>query len=313
MLRRRLPSANSIFTFEVVARLGSFSDAAKELNVTQPAVSHAISGLEQHLGYGLFNRHGRWIELTHNGDRLFRTTSAAFESVSDTLREIGQQREDNEIVSLSMSSTAVNFWFIPRLPAFKDAFPNVCLNFHIHTGDGEDAFPTADLCVRLSGRADTNLHRWPFSDEKIMALCSPEYLAKYGSLDTPAAGQSHTLIEEVTQRYTLDEFFHATGQTTPKNHDFIKFSDYSSIIQAAIRGQGIALAWVPDTSYQVIDGTLVPACTQIVKTGRRYHILASNLTPMRPIVEEIRDWLIHEMRSDQKKMTEVFRANWDLF
>ena len=53
MLRRQLPSANSLFTFEAVARLESFSGAASELNVTQPAVSRSISGLEAHLGYPL--------------------------------------------------------------------------------------------------------------------------------------------------------------------------------------------------------------------------------------------------------------------
>ncbi len=313
MLRRQLPSANALFTFELVARHGSFSSAARELNVTQPAVSRAINGLESHLGYALFKRHGRWINLTPDGDKLYRATSTAFDTITDTLREIEQSQQGGEIVSILMSATAINYWIIPRMPEFKAKFPEVSMNFRLYAREREDRLHDADLSIRLSNPQDADVHRWPFSDEKIIALCAPDYLARHGSFDQPKPGLPHTLIEMIDQRYTMDEFFRATGLQTPQNPSFLKFSDYSSIIQAAIQGQGIALAWVSETSRQIIEGNLVPACTQVVKTGRRYHILASSLTPMRPVVEDIRDWLINEMRNDQKKLASVLKASWDLY
>ena len=309
MLRRQLPSTNSLFTFEVVARLGSFSSAAKELNVTQPAVSRSISGLEQHLGYPLFKRHGRWIELTVNGDKLFRTTSTAFKTIINTLREIGEMQGNQESVTISMSSTAVNYWFIPRLSEFKKSFPSVSLDFQMHSGESDELMQGADLCVRRSYPEDANVHRWTFSDERIVAVCSTEYIQKYGTLNRSNKDRNHTLIESVGQNYTVGEFFQAIGKTPPSAPDILKFSDYSSVIQAAIRGQGIALAWVPETSRLIIDASLVPISPQIVKTGRRYHVLASNLTPMRPVVEDIRDWLIGQMRNDQRKVTAFMRVN----
>ncbi len=308
MLRRQVPSTNSLFTFEVVARLGSFSSAARELNVTQPAISRSISGLEAHLGYPLFNRHGRWIELTQNGDRLFRTTSTAFNSIIETLRDIGHQNESLENVSISMSTTAVNYWFLPRMQAFKMNFPAVSLNFQTFSSDISDVAKDVDLWVRLSNPEDANMHRWPFADERILALCTPDYLAEYGTLDQPIKGRLHTLLEGAQQRYSIDEYLHATGRSTSSSHLSIRFSDFASTIQAALQGQGIALAWAPETARQLIDGSLVPACTQVVKTGRRYHILASNLTPMRSVVEDIRDWMIQEMRKDQAEMSDVLRA-----
>ena len=309
MLRRQVPSPNALFTFEVVARLGSFSKAAIELNVTQPAISRAINGFEAHLGYKLFDRHGRWIKLTANGIRLFRATSTAFNTVIDALQEIDRQEENRESVSISMTSTAINYWFIPRLDAFKQKFPTVNLDFQEYTDASNDLIQNTDLCIRLSYPKDSNLHRWAFADERIMALCSHEYIWKYGTLDRPAGGYTHTLIEAVDTSYTMGEFFHAIGQKSPIEPSILKFSDYSSIIQAAIRGQGIALAWIPETSHLVIEGHLTPICQQIVKTGRRYHILASNLTPMRPVVENIRDWLISEMRSDRRKITTIMRSH----
>jgi len=309
MLRRQVPSTNALFVFEVVARLGSFSKAAKELNVTQPAISRAISGFETHLGYPLFDRHGRWIKLTSSGNRLYRATSTAFKTVTDALQEIKQQEENLEKVTISMSSTSVNYWFIPRLKAFKKKFPNVSLDFQIYLGDGDDLVRGIDLCIRLSYPTDTNLHRWTFADERIMALCSLDYIQEFGTLEKPIKGRNHTLIVPANPRYSMDEFFHAIGQPPISDPTILRFPDYSNIIQAAIGGQGIALAWVPETSRLVIGGQLVPIFPQVVKTGRRYHILASNLTPMRPVVENIRDWLIGEMRTDLRKVTSMMRAN----
>ncbi|MCK4713622.1 MAG: LysR family transcriptional regulator [Marinosulfonomonas sp.] len=309
MLRRKIPSTNSLFTFEVVARLGSFSGAARELNVTQPAVSRAINNLEKHLGYPLFIRHGRWIDLTQNGERLFRTTSTAFNAINETLRQISKQNESHEKVSIAMSPTAVNYWFIPRMQQFRMNFPAVSLDFRVFDYDVDSQANDADLCIRLSGPKEGNTHRWPFSDERILALCSPSYLSEYGTLDEPKKGRLHTTLEVPNQRYTIDEYVHATGRPALISYQSIVFSDYSSIIQAAIQGQGIALGWVPEVSQAIIDGSLIPACTQVVKTGRRYHVLASNLTPMRPVVEDIRDWMIKEMRNDLTEMNTILRAH----
>jgi DNA-binding transcriptional LysR family regulator len=309
MLRHQVPSPNALFTFEVAARLGSFSKAAIELNVTQPAISRAISGFEEHLGYKLFYRHGRWIKLTANGNRLYRATSTAFKTVIDALQEIDQQEESRDNVTISMSSNAVNHWFIPRLKAFKKLFPSVNLDFQMYSDDGDDLIQGIDLCIRLSYPKDKNLHRWTFADEQIIALCSFGYIQEFGTLVNPTKGRTHTLIEAVQSSYSMGEFFHAIGQKPLKKPKILKFSDNSNMIQAAIGGQGITLAWIPETSRLIIEGQLVPIFPQVVKTGRRYHILASNLTPMRPIVENIRDWLIAEMRSDRRKVTSMMRAN----
>ena len=313
MLRRQLPSPNSLFTFEAVARLGSFSAAAIELNVTQPAISRSISSLEAHLGYSLFKRHGRWIELTQNGDKLYRATSTAFNTVLDSLREIGQRESNQEHVSISMSQVAVNYWFIPRMATFRRKFPNVSLTFREYSKDSESILRDVDLNIRLSNPKDADMHRWPFADERIIALCSPRYLATHGTLDDTEKDIPHSFLEWREQRFGLDEFLHATGLHMPQNASFTRFSDYSSVLQSALLGQGIALAWVTESSTQIIAGKLVPACTQLVKTGRRYHLLASNLNPMRPVVEDIRDWLISEMRNDEKKLTPILKASWNLF
>lgn len=309
MLRHQVPSTNSLFTFEIVARLGSFSAAAKELNVTQPAISRAISSLENHLGYALFHRHGRWIELTQNGDRLFRATSSAFNGISELLREIGHQSESRDVVTISMSTSAANHWFLPRISQFRANFPAVQLIFLTNNTDTDELIKEADLWIRLSNPEDANMHRWPFADERILTVCTREYLAEFGTLDRPVKERLHTVLEVTQQRFNIEDYLHATGRAPLKSYSTFRFSEFSSSLQATLAGHGISVAWISEIAPQIISGQLVPACTQVVNTGRRYHILASNLTPMRAVVEDIRDWLIQEMRSDQDQVNAALRAH----
>ena len=313
MLRRKIPSTNSLFTFEAVARLGSFSDASKALNVTQPAVSRSISSLETHLGYPLFERHGRWIKLTDNGDKLFRATSIAFNTISESFREIEQRNYGHETVTVSMSPAAINYWLMPRMAALKHRFPNTRFSFAHYSRDNDLPESEVDLNIRLSNPQDGDVHRWPFADERIIALCTPDYLAQFGTLDKLQPERRHILIEWKKQRYGFDEFFHSTALAPIANHQILSFSDYSNVMYAVLQGEGVALCWVSESSRQIIEGKLVPACAQVVKTGRRYHILASNLYALRPIVEDIRDWLLNEIRQDEKQMAAILKANWNLF
>ena len=312
MLRRRVPSTNSLFAFETVARLGSFSEAATELNVTQPAISRSIIALEAHLGYPLFNRHGRWIELTDRGGKLFRATSTAFDLVSDTLREIEQRRENQRTVTISMSPIAVNYWFIPHMSDFQRRFPTVILNFREYSSASDSFAREVDLSIRLSKPRDTKLHRWQFAYEKIIALCSPQYLQKNGALDSLKKGQQHALIEWQGQRLSFEQFFDETGLHVIARPMPVKFTDYSSVIHAVLQGKGVALAWTAESAKQIIDGNLVAAYARVVNTGRRYYIIAPSQKPMEPVVEEVRDWLISKMDNDEKSMISMLKAGWDM-
>ena len=88
VLRRHLSSANALFVFELAARLGNFSRAAEALNITQPAVSHTISALEEHLEVPLFLRAGPKLQLTEAGERLSRVTTRSFQAIEEVLEDI---------------------------------------------------------------------------------------------------------------------------------------------------------------------------------------------------------------------------------
>jgi len=273
--------------------------------VTQPAVSRAISSLEEHLGVKLFKRRGRWIEVTPSGEMLFRATATAFSAMTNALHELDSTTNNRETISLSISTATASHWLIPRMSEFRTVFPDVDLVFPLFSGEASGSVHDFDLGLRLANPQEGDLHRWPFCHETIMALCSKDYLDEKGSIDQPVQNTNHTLIRLTGQHYKWTDYFNASEIAPGNALTTLAFSDYSTVLQAAVAGQGVALGWVTATAKLVIDGVLVPACPPIVKTGRRYHLVASNRRPIRPIVAEIRDWLIEQIQNDLKTMAAI--------
>ena len=87
-----LPSSNALFVFDAAARNGSFTAAAAELNVTQPAVSRMLGQLEEHLGVRLFDRTAGRAVLTEDGELLYRRVLDGFRSIESGLVEIERRR-----------------------------------------------------------------------------------------------------------------------------------------------------------------------------------------------------------------------------
>src|ERR671939_507884 len=102
-LRRLLPSTTALFVFEAAARCGSFTRAAAELNVTQPAVSRMLARLEAHFGVRLFERSPAGLALTEDGNMLYRQVADAFRGIEATIRELEARRTGKETVNLSVS------------------------------------------------------------------------------------------------------------------------------------------------------------------------------------------------------------------
>ena len=299
-LRRRLPSASALFTFEAAARLGGFSRAALELNITQPAVSHAISRLERHIGQPLFIRAGPRLELTSSGERLSRVTTRAFMAIDDALEEI-QTRDDNrQVVMLSISSGMATHWLMPRYGAFLDRFPDTDLQFQLIPGAVGGPLHNCDLGLRVAAGESSRRLDGHFASERVVAVATADYLDRHGPLDRPK--QPHTLINLSDHWFGWTEFASATGISVPPHSHRIAFSDYSVVVQAALSGQGVALAWTSVASRLILDGLLKKACDAVMVTDRNYHFVTSSQRPARQIVHDVRDWLITQMRAEEKEL-----------
>ncbi len=301
-LRSKISSVNALFVFEAAARLKTFTDAASEFNVTQPAISRTIAALEAHIGEPLFYRAGRQLELTASGEVLFATLGRSFSLIEGALDEIAIHHKQQETVMLSISTAMASHWFIPRFDEFRAAFPTIELRFHLMSGEPSGPVAPYDLGLRLGDHTDTEHARWPFGPERIYALASPEYIAKRGMLDKAVPDSHHTLLQLSNSRLSWNEFSQQTGQPLPLHFDTITVPDYSIVLQSAIIGKGVALGFVSSASKLLADGLLKFATDRFLDTGRRYHLVVPDRHNISPIIAQVRDWMIAEMELDLAKI-----------
>ena len=301
MLRRQLPSANSLFVFEAVARLGSFSAAAQEMNVTQPAISNAVAKLERYIEATLFLR-SNGATLTNAGEILFAAVSGSWTKLETALNEIRQSRYGQKYVTLSISASQMVNWLLPKMPKLEKDLPDIALQFQMTGNDPSGPIGDADLAVRYGKATQGKVHVWPFSEERIYAVCSESYQREYGGLgESLNKGNQHTLISLSDPRITWREFFQASNIAEPHSYRALEFPEYSIVLQSCINGQGIALGWVSSVVNLLASGTLVAAFKKPLVTGEIYCLVADSHRPLRQSVIRLRDWLTAEMQSDASR------------
>ena len=121
------PSLNFLHTFESVARHLSFTNAAKELFVTQAAVSHQIKALEDYLGVKLFHREKRKVFLSEEGQKLLPSVVSGLQGIADSLESIHNYDSEDTLVVGVGSSFSAN-WLVHRLGTFYQQYPEVNLH-----------------------------------------------------------------------------------------------------------------------------------------------------------------------------------------
>jgi DNA-binding transcriptional LysR family regulator len=295
-LRRILPSMNGLSTFEAAARCGNFSRAAGELNVTAAAVSRMIARLEEHLDTVLFVRQAGGVGLTESGRLLFDAIARGFSGIENALREIQDRRIGIQTVSLSVSTGFTTHWMMPRMPDFKKQFPTVDLRFQLVMGALAGPVNDVDLGMRFVNGSDDRHEAAFIMPEILIPICSPSYRESHGRDCSVVKRLPDTTINLSDAQPNWSALFSPIDEG-----DAIKsmiFSDYAIVVQAALLGQGVALGWLNVVAHWLRTKTLVPAREQLMTTGRQCHLVRLRDKPARPIVMQVRDWMIAELNAD---------------
>jgi LysR family glycine cleavage system transcriptional activator len=307
-LAKLIPSPRALLIFEAAARAGTCSAAAREFNLTQPSVSRNIAQLEQHLGVVLFTRSPVGLELTPEGQFLYRALSDGLQKVEAAIRELIADRTRKQVVELSLSTAFVTHWLIPRLSEFHREFPEVDLRFQLISGTLRGAPGNVDLAMRMhTAEQDADYHGWRFAPEIVLPVCSPSYAATHGTLEAPSRGAEHVLLHLADPLLNWDTLWGGVARRQSPQAIWLEFSDYAVVLQGAMNGEGIALGWITVVARALGDGKLVPASKRRVRTGRDYHLFAPRAKPVREVVLAIRDWMIAQMQRDMEMVDDLLR------
>jgi len=295
-LRKKLPSANALFVFEAAARCGNFTRAAHELYVSQPAVSRMLARMEDHIGVRLFERVRGGIELTESGRIMYRAISEGFSGIENAIREIEARTTGVESVTLSVSTSFTTHWLMPRMSRLNEAFPDTDLRFQLISGRIGGPLNDVDLGMRFLHDGEIDGNTVLVMPETLLPVCNE----RYQQTAQTRAGRAHgdTVIVMDDEHRGWHDRFEASAGNARHVAALLSFSDYAIVVQAALLGQGIAVGWLNVVSHWLAQGALVPAGRKVIVTDRRCCLITPTNRPLRPIVANVRDWLIAEARND---------------
>jgi len=288
--------------FEAAARAGSFSGAARELDLTQGAISRQIHALEDQLGVRLFQRTRQRVRLSAAGEVYVREVHQALNIIRAASLNLMSDPLGGAL-NLAILPTFGTRWLIPRLPHFLDRHPRITINFSMHLSPFDFAEEGLDAAIHY-GKPD-----WPDADctflmaEEVIPVCSPAFLAQHklagpeGLLDLP-------LLHLSTRPAAWHEWFdHAGLGETPAPKPGMHFDQFATAAQAAVAGLGVALMPVFLIKAELDDGLLVPVfdgpiSELSVLSASAYYFVAPHSRRDNPSVKAFRSWLLSETRPD---------------
>jgi LysR family glycine cleavage system transcriptional activator len=286
----RLPPLSSLRPFEAAARLESFSRAADELHLTHGAVSHQVRALEEHLGCALFARHGKRVALTAAGRAFAERVRAALAQIAQAAEQLRPSRRDNRLTVSVLPSFAAG-WLMPRLIRFMEAHPGIEVNMMATIALADFERDEVDVAIRFGPGPWPGLACEMFLEDEYFPVASPRTKAPR----TPRDLLAMRLIREDRQYWP--EWFAAAGVTVDRPIEGPLFNDASYSLQAAARGEGIALARRSIAADEIARGRLKRLFALGLPSPERYWFVSPRPLERAPRVRAFRDWVRAELAS----------------
>ncbi len=298
-----LPSLTALRAFESAARHLNMSRAAEELLRTHGAVSRQIKQLEDELGFPLFVRGGRLLELTEEGRVLAKCLSIALDDITQVLAELRESRKSKPIVVACGSTVAVR-WLVPRLMTFYHQHPSIKLQLSL-SSQLEDA---------SSGRADVAIH-WvgtrgkkarpghiPLMDDFMGPVCNKAFASDNNitARTAPAELLSKTLIHSETAPGSWQDWqgWHNAPNASLPSHQALWFEHFFLCLQAAVSGLGLAMASQALVAQDLEQGNLV-APLGFTKVSNGYEIVRATHPQNPKACDSFIGWLLTEGQKTQ--------------
>ncbi|MDR5653795.1 LysR family transcriptional regulator [Ruixingdingia sedimenti] len=286
--RRFLPSVSLLTAFEAVLRTGSTAAAARELDLTQGAVSRLVQNLESQLGRPLFLRDRRRLIPTEAARAYGRDVTRALDLIARASMEVAAN-PGGGVLSLAILPAFGTRWLAPRLAGFLSAHPGITVNLATRLKRFSFAAEGFDAAIHF-GRDDWrdagHLHLF---QERLIACAAPAFLAAH-----PVAGAADLLdlplLQIETRPTAWARWFQAQGVDAPPPRGML-FDQFAPMTQAAVHGLGVAL--LPDflAEPELAEGRLVPAFGPAFGGVGSYWLVWPEARATYPPLAAFRDWL----------------------
>ncbi len=310
-LRSRPISAGHLRAFEAVARHLNFRVAAEEMALTQSAVSRQIQTLEGEVGVALFLRHTRAVELTKAGTQLLLAVQQSLPRIDAVVRQI-RQSASRQSVALTTFASFASMWLIPRLEAFQRDNPEI--DIRIDASDIAVDLEVADVDIALRYGRPENMPAGArrLFGETLMPVASPWLLKNNPAIEAPRDIARFALIEAGDAYPTHLEWlswrrwFEANQLDHLQPRRWLYFNYASQMVQAALTGQGVALARSSLIAESLAIGDLVEVLPRHrMDSPLVYWLIAAPRNVLRPEIKAFCEWLQDQAAATRETIGEA--------
>jgi len=307
----QLPPLNSLRVLESAARNLSFSKAADELFVTKAAVSHQIKALEEYLGFQLFERKNRSIELTEAAELALPKLREGFNNLAEAVK-LMQQHTQHDSVNVCMAPSFAAKWLVPKLHKFSGTHPDIDMKIigddtlisnRVDSGNLDEWFrgDDIDVVIRFGSGDYPGFVVDKLFDVSAVPLCSPNLLTrKENPLKTPDDLRHYTLLHDdtgYTGRPSWKKWLEMAGVKGIDAKRGLHFNHVSLVLGGAIDEQGIGLSMEPLAQYDIDAGRLCIPFDLKMPLESAYYIIRRERDVKNESVEAFVSWILAEANS----------------
>jgi len=282
---RMIKALNHLGVFEMAVDAGSFTAAAERLGTTQPSVSRHIAALEALLDVQLFERLKHRVEPTAAGVELFEAVKLGLEHIRQAVNRVAVRAPSNAI-SIGCTYGFAHLWLMPRFSAMQKLMPEHELR--MVTADSRTVFDLneVDFALRFGDGNWPDIGVKKLFGEQLFPVCAPNFAKQHfeGSRNVTAALLAEMPLiherEEPQSWLSWQGWLARHGVEYKPRDDTYYFDNYAMTLQAAMDGQGVALAWQQLAEQPLATGALVELRGLKVATGAGYHLVYRRGHPM---------------------------------
>ena len=287
----QLPPLNALRIFEVTARAGSYTEAARELHLTHGAVSRQIQLLEQALGQPLFRKEGQRMVATAHAKAYAREISAAFDHISDASRRYGKSA-NTKVIRINAPATLAMRWLIPRLAQFRSRHPGTEVRVSTAFSNEPVLKGSFDVAIRRSPGDGAQFEVTPLFEESTTVIASPQLLEKSRRLRKPADLASAILLSTESRPGDWENWLAAAGCGELRPAQVLRFDHFFVTLQAVIDGMGLGIGSFPTLSTDVALGRLATPFPHQRVRGSAYFLLVPLDSDKPRYLREFIAWLV---------------------
>ncbi|MDN6858861.1 LysR substrate-binding domain-containing protein [Pseudomonas sp. CAN2814] len=287
----RVPSLQALQALVQVAEAGSFTAAARQLHLTQSAISRQVQQLEEYYRVPLFDRTSRKVALNEAGHEVYAVARDMLRELLRLEERLAPAVQDRPFRIRIFVSLAVR-WLLPRLSSFYTEHPELCLSIETVGGEVVDDGGDCDAYVLYlpSGSDPQDRALTPLYDEYLIPVCAPRLndgQEPPRSLDELAR---HALIHSSTGRLEWPQWLRAQGDPPPTQFKHILFNLDDLALDAATRGMGVAMTDRMLAHDALQRGDLIVPFGAALKTGGRYALWVRDSGAAHPACQAVLDW-----------------------